>query len=78
MSWLTIIQYKIVPKSKNGACCHENNMGLEVEATSYSKDKGEKNVFQMESFYDRLHLSLQSQMAFIGLDFEADEPRMNA
>ena len=30
----------------------------------------------MESFYDRLHLSLQ--MAFMGLDFESDKPRRKA
>ena len=77
MSWLTIIQYKIVPKSKNGACCHENNMGLEVEATSYSKDKGER-CFRWRAFMIDYISAYKSQMAFIGLDFEADEPRMNA
>ena len=33
----------------------------------------------MESFHDRLHLSLQiTFMTFMGLDFESDEPRMKA
>ena len=31
----------------------------------------------MECFYDRLHLSLQTTNGFVGLDFEADKPRMN-
>ena len=31
----------------------------------------------MEHFYDRLHLSLQITKGFYGIDFEADEPRMN-
>ena len=30
----------------------------------------------MERFYGRLHLSLQTEMIFMGLDFEADKPRM--
>ena len=43
----------------------------------------------MESFYDRLHLrwgpfmidyilAYKSQMAFMGLDFESDKPRIKA
>ena len=35
---------KISHKSKNGACCDENNMASEVEAISCNKDKGKKRV----------------------------------
>ena len=49
----------------------ENNMGSEVEVTSCSKDKGRK-IFQMERFNERY----KSQMAFMRLNFEADNPRM--
>ena len=53
-------------------------MGSGVEVTSCSKDKREKNEFYMECFYDRLHLNFQiTKMAFMGLHFEADKPRMN-
>ena len=31
-------------KEKNGACCNENKMGLEVEVTFCSKDKSKKRV----------------------------------
>ena len=41
----------------------ENNIGSEVEVNSCSKDKG-KNVFFMECFYDKLHLSLQITNGF--------------
>ena len=44
----------------------ENNIGSEVEITSCSKDK-EKNVFFMECFYDRLHLSIQITNDFCGI-----------
>ena len=53
-------------------------MGLEVEVTSFSKNKGEKNVFRVERFYNRLHLSLRITNGFIGLDFEANNPRIKA
>ena len=52
----------------------ENNMGSEVKVTSCSKDKG----FMIECFYDRLHFNLQIINGFTGLDFEADNPKMNA
>ena len=52
------------------------NIGSEVEITSCSRDKG-KNVFQMECFYDRLHFNPQITNVFMGLDLEADMPRMN-
>ena len=32
----------------------------------------------MDSFYDRLHLSLQITNGFYGLDFESDKLRMKA
>ena len=50
-------------------------MGSEVEVSSCSKDKGKKRV--LDYFYYRSHLSLQSQIAFMGSDFAADNPRMN-
>ena len=43
-----------------------------------AKTKG-GNVFQMECFYVCDYISAyKSQMAFMGLDFEDDKPRMNA
>ena len=53
-------------------------MGSEVEATSYRKDKGKKTCFRWRAFVIGYISAYKSQMAFIGLDFEADEPRMNA
>ena len=56
----------------------ENKMGSEVEVTSCSNDKGGKNMFQMECFYDRLHFNLQITNGFYGIRFETDKPRMDA
>ena len=50
-------------------------MGSEVEATPCSKNKRKKKVFQMESFYDGLHLSLQITNGFYWIS-QSDKPRM--
>ena len=46
----------------------ENNMGSEVE---------EKNVFKWTAFMIDHISAYKWQMAFIGLDFEAEKPRIN-
>ena len=45
-------------------------MGSEVEVTFYRKEK-EKKVFQMECFYDKLHLSLQITNDLHGIRFRS-------
>ena len=54
-------------------------MVSEVEVFSCSKDKGGKRVLDgvFLCFYDYIS-AYKSQMAFMGLDFEDDKPRMNA
>ena len=69
---------KIVHKNKNRACCNENNMGLEVKVASCIKDKGKKTCFRWNAFMIDCISTYKSQMALMGLDFEADKPRMNA
>ena len=53
-------------------------MGSEVEATSCSKDKREKTYFRWSPFMIDYISAYKSQMAFMGLDFESDKPRMKA
>ena len=53
-------------------------MGSEVEVTSYSKVKGKKTSFRWSAFMIDYISVYKSQIAFIGLDFEADKPRMKA
>ena len=43
-----------------------------------AKIKGKKTCFRWRAFMIDYISAYKSQMAFIGLDFEADEPRMNA
>ena len=73
-----IFSKKLVHKDKNLACCDENNMGSEVEATSSSKDKRKKTCFRWSPFRIDYISAYKSQMAFMGLDFESDKPRMKA
>ena len=40
----------MVHTNKNGACCSENNMGLEVEVISCSNDNGKKTCFRCSAF----------------------------
>ena len=69
---------KVVHKDKNVACCDENNMSSEVEATFCSKDKRKKMCFRWRPFMIDYISAYKSQMAFMGLDFESDKPRMEA
>ena len=68
----------MVHKDKNGACCDENNMGSEVEATSCSKNKRKKTCFRWSLFMIDYISAYKSQMAFMELDFESDKPRKKA
>ena len=43
-----------------------------------AKIKGKKTCFRWRAFMIDYISAYKSQMAFIELDFEADEPRMNA
>ena len=43
-----------------------------------SKIKGKKTCFRWNAFMIDCISAYKSQMAFMGLDFEADKPRMNA
>ena len=51
-------------------------MGSEVQATSCSKGKWRKTCFSWSVFMVDYISAYKSQMAFTGLDFEADKPRM--
>ena len=53
-------------------------MGAEVEVTSYSKVKRKKTSFRWSAFMIDYISAYKSQIAFMGLDFEADKPRMKA
>ena len=57
----------------------ENNIDSTVEVTSCSQNAGKKTS-GIECFCDIwLYLSTyKSQVAFMGLDFEYDKPKMNA
>ena len=55
----------------------ENNMGSKVEVTSSSKDKEKKTCFRCISIMIDYTPADKSQMTFMGLDIEADKPRMN-
>ena len=55
----------------------ENNMGSEVELFFCSKDK-QKTCFRWSAFMIDYISAYKSQMAFMGLDYEADKPIMNA
>ena len=47
----------------------KNKMGSEVEVISCDEDNGEKNVFRMDCFYERLHFSLLVTNGFYGIRF---------
>ena len=47
------------------ACCDENNMSSEVKA-----------CFRWSALMKDYISAYQSQMAFMGLDFESDKPKM--
>ena len=51
-------------------------MGSEVEATSCSKNKRKKTCFRWSPFMKDYISAYKLQMAFMGLDFESDKPRM--
>ena len=51
-------------------------MGSEVKVTSCSKDKGGKACFRLSAFMIDYIAAYKSQMTFMGLDFEADKPRI--
>ena len=53
-------------------------MGSEVEGISCSKDKRKKTRFRWSPFMIDYISAYKSQMAFIGLDFESNKPRMKA
>ena len=53
-------------------------MGAEVEVTSYSEVKRKKTSFRWSAFMIDYISAYKSQIAFMGLDFEADKPRMKA
>ena len=55
----------------------KSNIGLEVEVTSFRKDKG-KPYFRWSGFMIDYISAYKSQIVFIGLDLEADKPSMNA
>ena len=55
----------------------KSNIGLEVEVTSFRKDKG-KTYFRWSVFMIDYISAYKSQIVFIGLDLEADKPSMNA
>ena len=73
-----LVEWYLVYKDKNVACCNENNMGSEVEATSRSKDKRKKTCFRWSPFMIDYISAYKSQIAFTGLDIEVDKPRMKA
>ena len=53
-------------------------MGSEVEVTSCSNDKREKTCFKWNAFLTDYISTCKSEMAFMGLDFQADTPRIKA
>ena len=52
-------------------------MSSEVEVISCSKDKGKK-CLRWSAFMIDYISAYRSQIAFLGLDFEANKPRINA
>ena len=53
-------------------------MGSEVETTSCSKDKRKKTCFRWSTFMIGYISAYKSQIAFMGLNFEYDKPRIKA
>ena len=53
-------------------------MVFEVDVTSCSKNKGKKTCFRWSAFMIDYISAYKLQMAFTGLDFDANKPRMNA
>ena len=69
---------KIFHKDKNGACCDEDNMGSEKQATFCGKDKRTKTCFRWGACMINYISAYKSQMTIMGLDFEADKLRTKA
>ena len=47
-----------------------------MKVTSFSTDKGGKACFRLSAFMIDYIAAYKSQMTFMGLDFEADKPRI--
>ena len=53
-------------------------MDSKVEVASCSKDKGKKCILDRSAFMIDQISAHKPQLAFMGLDFEANKPRMKA
>ena len=76
MNWLGVFSKKQFIKTKI-ACCDENNE-FKRDATFCSKGNRKKTCFRWSPFMLDYISAYRSQIAFMGLDFESDKPRMEA